>query len=200
MTNLEAKNNIKNICVFSSSRQTLNDCYYKAAYDMGFIMGRAGYNLVYGGGALGTMYQNALGVKASSGEVIGVIPEKLHNMDVGDGGCNKLIITKCMRTRKAKLDELSDAVIALSGGFGTLEELSEMIVQKQLGYTDKAIVILNTNGFYDELIQFFEKMINQEFACDTSREIYYIANSPEEAINYLKTYEPKYFNLKQIVG
>ena len=89
------------------------------------------------------------------------------------------------------MDELSDAVVALAGGFGTLEELSEMIVQKQLGYNNKPIVLLNTNGFYDNLIKFFEDIISLKFANSESRELYYIAKTPDEAINYIKNYVSK---------
>ena len=93
--------------------------------------------------------------------------------------------------RKAKLDELSDSIIAMAGGFGTLEEVAEMLVQKQLGYNNKPIVLLNTNGFYDKLVEFFDVIIEQKFARETARELYYIAQTPQDAIDYLKTYVPK---------
>ena len=100
---------------------------------------------------------------------------------------------------KAKLDELSDAVVALAGGFGTLEELSEIIVQKQLGYNNKPIVILNTNNFYDKLNEFFEVIITEHFANENSRKLYYIANSPEEAISYIKNYKADVIESKFVV-
>ena len=180
---------IKNICVYSSSRNKLSDIYYEAARELGVLMGKAGFNLVYGGGSLGTMYQNAKAVKEFGGQVFGVLPKKLHEFGVGNFNCDQLFITEEMRSRKEKLDTLSDATIALSGGFGTLEELTEMIVQKQLGYNKKAIVILNTNGFYDHLLNFFEEIINQNFAADDSAEFYFVAKTPKEAIEYLINYE-----------
>lgn len=191
MTNL-----IKNVCVYSSSSTALDDKYYEVAQKLGVLMGQAGYNLIYGGGALGMMYKNAAEVKAAGGTVTGVLPEKLYELGVGNGNCDKLIITKDMRTRKEQLDSLSDAIIAIAGGFGTLEELSEMIVQKQLGYNEKAIVILNTEGFYDDLINFFEKIINGHFATVQSREFYYVAKTPEDAIEYLKAYTPIHVDVK----
>ena len=119
------------------------------------------------------------------------MPEKLHKLCVSkEEECDEFFVTKGMRERKAKLDELSDAVVALPGGFGTLEELSEMIVQKQLGYNKKPIVLLNTNGFYNKLNEFFEVIISENFAKEKSREMYFIANTPEEAIKYLKSYIP----------
>ena len=183
--------NIKRVCVFASSCNFLTDNYYKDAQEFGALIAEAGMDMVYGGSSLGLMWACAEQVKIHGGQIIGVMPEKLHNMGVYTDECVELHITPCMRSRKAKMDELSDAVVALAGGFGTLEEISEMIVQKQLGYNQKAIVFLNTDGFYDKLISFFEEMISQNFARDTARELYYVANNPMEALNYLKNYQPK---------
>ena len=109
---------------------------------------------------------------------------------VSESFCDEFYLTKGMRERKAKLDEKSDAVIALPGGFGTLEELSEMIVQKQLCYNNKPIVILNTAGFYDYLLKFFETIIYERFAGANSKNLYYVANTPKEAVEFLKNYSP----------
>lgn len=188
-------NPIKNICVYTSSSNELDRIYYDEAKKLGGLIGQNGFNLIYGGGNLGMMGAVANAVKESGGKVCGVLPEKLYALDVGDAGCDELHITKCMRTRKEKLDQLSDAVITLPGGFGTVEELSEMIVQKQLGYTDKAIVILNTNGFYDELLKFFDKIISENFASEKMRSSYYVAKTPQEAIIYLMNYKPEYFDV-----
>lgn len=188
-------NFIKNVCVYSSSSNELDSKYYIIARELGILMAQSGLNLVYGGGAIGTMWENAKTVKEFGGRVIGVLPEKLNKLGVGDGNCDELIITRCMRTRKEKLDKISDAVIALPGGFGTLEELSEMIVQKQLGYNDKAIVILNTDGFYDNLLKFFDEMISKNFAKIYMKNSYYIAKTPQEAIEYLKNYKSEHFDV-----
>lgn len=183
-------NFIKNVCVYSSSSTTLDEKYYQIAEELGALMGKAGYNVVYGGGKLGMMYRNAAAVKANGGLVTGIIPEKLYEFGLGNPECDKLIITKCMRTRKEKLDEMSDAMITLPGGLGTLEEFSEMIVQKQLGYCEKAIVILNTDGFYDDLIKFINVIIKEHFAIAQSTEFFYVAKTPQEVIDYLKQYQP----------
>ena len=106
--------------------------------------------------------------------------------------CEEFIVTKGMRERKAKLDEISDAVIAVAGGFGTLEELSEMMVQKQLGYNHKPIVILNTNGFYNDLVKFFDRISGEKFAKENTIKTYYVTNSHEDAINYINKYVPDY--------
>ena len=183
-------NNIKRVCVFASSSNFLDEKYYKDAKELGKLLGQNNYDIVYGGSNLGLMWACASQVKEHGGKITGIMPEKLHNLGVFTEGCDEFIITAGMRERKAKIDEISEAVIALAGGFGTLEELSEMIVQKQLGYNKKPIIILNTNGFYNKLNDFFGEIIEQKFANKNMRKIYFIAQTPTEAIEYLKNYEP----------
>lgn len=181
---------MKNICIFASSSQNLEKMYYDAAGELGSLLGKNGMNIIYGGSRLGTMYVCASQVKLNGGKIFGVMPEKLVNMGCANpDDCDEFIITSGMRERKAKMDELSDAVIALPGGFGTLEELSEMIVQKQLGYNNKPIILLNTNGFYNNLSKFFADIINFNFAKKETENLFYIANSPINAINYLLSYD-----------
>jgi len=192
---MDKTNLIKNVCVFASSSNFLDETYYEAAKDLGRLLGKNGYNIVYGGSNLGLMWACASQVKEFGGKVTGVMPEKLHNMGVFTEGCDEFIITSGMRERKAKIDSISDAVITLPGGFGTLEEVSEMIVQKQLGYNKKPVIILNTNGVYDKLIEFFEVIINEKFASKNMRSIYYIAQTPADAIDYLKNYKPSNLNV-----
>lgn len=186
---------IKKVCVFASSSNYLDEIYYKDAERLGELLGSSGYDVVYGGSNLGLMWACAKNAKKNGASLIGVMPEKLQKMGVFTDGCDEFFITSGMRERKAKLDSVSDAVIALAGGFGTLEELSEMIVQKQLGYNKKPIVLLNTNGFYDKLNEFFEVIIEQKFANKNMRSIYYIAQTPDEAVNYLKNYTPSELNV-----
>lgn len=181
---------VKNVCVFASSSNFLEPCFYEAASALGTLIGQAGYNIVYGGSRLGLMYACASSVKQNSGKIIGIMPQKLVELEVGNPeDCEEFYLTEGMRERKAKLDECSDAVIALPGGFGTLEEISEMIVQKQLGYCDKPIVFLNTNGFYNNLIKFMDEIIDKKFAKPQTRDLYYVAATPKEAVNYVKNYK-----------
>ena len=184
---------IKKVCVFASSSSILDKSYFDAAERLGELLAKSGFDLVYGGSNLGLMWASASTAKANGAKVTGVMPEKLYKLCVSkEESCDEFYVTEGMRERKAKLDNLSEAVIALPGGFGTLEELSEMIVQKQLGYNKKAIVLLNTNGFYTKLNEFFEVMIAEKFAKEKSRKMYYIADTPEHAVEYLKTYiEPE---------
>lgn len=183
---------MKNVCVFASSSDNLDGNFYADAAKLGELMGKNGMNIVYGGSRLGMMYACASAVKANGGKIIGVMPHRLYDMGYGNPeDCDDFILTSGMRERKAKMDEISDAVVALAGGFGTLEEISEMIVQKQLGYNNKPIVLLNTNGFYDNLVKFFETIMVNKFAKQETGNLYKIANTPDEVVNYILNYNSK---------
>ncbi len=183
--------NKKNICVFCSSSNTLDKKYYEDAEALGELLGQAGFNLVYGGSNVGTMYSIAKSAKQNNAKIYGVMPKKLHSFGVYSEECDEYYLTDNMRNRKAKLDELSDGVIAMAGGFGTLDEVAEIIVQKQLGYNNKPIVFLNTNNFFDNLKNFFDNIISQSFAKNSADKLYYFANSPKEVVNYLLGYDYK---------
>jgi len=180
---------IKTICVFASASNNIDSIYFKAAHELGSLIAQNHYDLIYGGSNLGLMGEVTNSARLRGSEITGVMPEKLYNLGIHPGECTKFILTKGMRERKAKMDELSQALIALSGGFGTLEELSEMIVQKQLGYNNKPIVLLNTNGFYNNLVKFFDDIIEQNFAPKVTKDIYFLANSPKEALEYINNYD-----------
>ncbi len=179
---------ITNICVFASSSNFLSECYYEDASELGRLMGENGYNIVYGGSTLGLMWSCAEQVKKNGGLIYGVMPQRLVDMGCRTDNCDEFHLAEGMRDRKGKMDEISDAVIALAGGYGTLEELAEMIVQKQLGYNKKPIVILNTNGFYDNLLKFFDVIIEEKFANKVIKNLYYIASNPQDAIDYINDY------------
>ena len=180
---------IKNVCIFASSSNYLEKFYYNEASELGKLLAKNNYDLVYGGSQLGLMWACAETLKQFGGKIIGVMPEKLNDCGVSSKICDEFYLTTGMRERKAKMDEISDAVIALPGGFGTLEEVSEIIVQKQLCYNNKAIVFLNTHGFYDKLISFMDEIISKNFANKSARNLYYIAGTPNDAIQYLNTYK-----------
>lgn len=181
---------MKNICVFCSSSNEVNKKFFKDAKEMGHLIGQAGFDFVYGGSTLGLMGESAKGAREKGSKIIGIMPQKLCDYGVSSGNCDEFYITEGMRERKAKLDELSDAVIALPGGFGTLEEISEIIVQKHLGYSNKPIVFLNTLGFYNNLFDFFNQIVDKNFAQKSMKKAYYIANTPKEAIDYIINYKP----------
>lgn len=180
---------MKKVCVFCSSSSTLDKKYYSDAEELGVLLANAKYDIVYGGSSIGTMYTVAKAAKDNGSRVYGVMPEKLYSFGVYSNECDEFFLTDGMRSRKEKLDELSDAVIAMAGGFGTLEEVSEILCHKQLGYNNKPIIFLNTNGFYNDLIKFFDNIMIKSFAKMTAANLYYVANTPKEAVDYLLNYE-----------
>ncbi len=192
-------NSIKNICVFASSSNHLEPKFYSDARELGLLIGNNNFNIVYGGSKLGLMYACAGAVKEAGGRIIGIMPEKIASFGCANPeDCDEFILTSGMRERKATLDKVSEAVIALPGGYGTLEELAEIIVQKQLGYNNKPIVILNTLGFYDKLVEFFDVIIERSFANEASKNLFYIAKIPNEAIEYIKNYVPIEYDVKYV--
>lgn len=185
---------ISKICIFASSSDKINKAFFDAADELGSEIAKNGYDIVYGGSTLGLMGQVTKAAKKLGSSIIGVMPKRLYNMGISEGDVTEFYLTEGMRDRKAKMDELSQAVIALAGGFGTLEEASEMLTQKQLGYSNKPIVFLNTLGYYDNLIKFFNSMIDEDFAPVATRDMFYVANSAKEAIQYINNYEYKNTN------
>ena len=181
---------IKSVCVYASSSDALAPQYLHDARELGARIAQQGWTLVYGAGHMGLMGEVARAVHACNGEVIGVIPQKLNDMDLAYTQADELIVTDGMRDRKAVMEERSDAFIALPGGFGTLEELMEILVLKQLDYMNKPLVFLNTNGVYTHLFEFFERLIACEFIKPSHQDLYLVADTVDEAIALLEDYEP----------
>ncbi len=187
-------NNKKSICVFASSSDNIDKKFFEDAKLLGELLAKNNYDIIYGGSSLGLMGEITENAKKLGSHITGVMPEKLHNLGIEPGPCCDFVLTKGMRERKTKMDELSQGIIALAGGFGTLEELSEMIVQKQLGYNFKPIVLLNTNGYYNNLVKFFDDIIDKKFAHIDSRKLYFIANTPLDVVEYLNNYKEEKIN------
>lgn len=171
-----------NICVYCSSSDKIAQKHIDVAVELGEAIAREGATLVYGGGNVGLMGKVALSAQARGAKVIGVIPERLVEREVVHRGCDELIITKTMRERKAIMDEKSDAFIALAGGFGTLDEVMEAITIRQLGFHQKPIVFLNADGFYDNLLAFFEQLYAEGFAGRQMTRHYQVAETVEGAL------------------
>jgi cytokinin riboside 5'-monophosphate phosphoribohydrolase len=189
-----------NICVYCSSSNAVADIYFDSAKKLGNLIGENGHSLIYGGANVGLMEQVAVAVKAFNGKITGIIPQKIHDKQLSSNHPDELIITPTMDERKALMRELSDAFIALPGGFGTLEEILEVITLKQLDYHRKPIVFINVNGFFNDLFSQFEKSYSESFAKENYRKLYTSVDSSEEAINYILKYKyeemgPKWFNV-----
>ncbi|MEA4854236.1 MAG: TIGR00730 family Rossman fold protein [Christensenella sp.] len=179
---------MEKICVFGSSSSVLDPVYVDAAYLLGQLIARKGWELVFGAGDMGLMGSVARGVHSEKGQVTGVIPEFMDRPGIPYKDCDQYIVLPTMRERKARMEELSDAFIAAPGGFGTFEELCEVITLKQLRRHTKPVIILNTNHFYDELIAMFEKTITEKFAKKEGLSVYTVVSSPQEAILALEDY------------
>lgn len=179
-----------NICVFSSSSNAVGQIYVDEAISLARMIGNDGQTLINGGANVGLMERVLEAAVAAGAKTIGVIPEKLKGHNLVSENAQHLIVSKDMMERKAIMREMADAFIALPGGFGTLEEILEVITLKQLDYHNKPIVFLNTNGFYDNLFRQFERSFEEHFAKPHYRELYHIAQTSEEAIAYLTGYTP----------
>ena len=180
----------KVICVFSSSSNTVEPVYFDAAAELGLALASRGDTLLYGGGLTGLMGACASAVHQDGGRVVGVIPSALNEKGIVYEGCDELVVTDTMRERKAEMDARSGAFIALPGGFGTIEELMEIITLKQLRYHDKPVVILNTNGYYAPLLAQFETIITQQFAKPACMDLFLVTDSITEALDYIDSYVP----------
>jgi uncharacterized protein (TIGR00730 family) len=181
---------MKSICVFCGSSAGAVPAYAEAARALGSELVRRGLRLVYGGGNVGLMGILADAVLAGGGEVIGVIPQALLAKEVGHAGLTKLHVVASMHERKALMAELSDAFLALPGGFGTLEEFCEVLTWSQLGLHRKPCGLLNVNGYYDPLMAFFDRAVSDGFLRARHRDLVLVGTTPEEVFRHLAAYRP----------
>ena len=154
---------VPSICVYCGSRHGARPAYTAAARALGTAIGVRGWQLVYGGGKVGLMGEVADATLAAGGHVVGVIPESLQRLEVGHLGLHELHVVPTMHVRKQMMAERADAFIALPGGIGTLEELYEVWTWRQLSYHDKPIGLLNTEGYYDDLLRFMRTTVSEGF-------------------------------------
>jgi len=181
---------IKTISVYCGSSLGKNKIYQEMAIQLGEAIYGRGINLVYGGGNIGLMGVIANTVKQRGGKVTGVLPHFLNKKEVGNLDIDELILVDSMHQRKRKISELSDAFIAMPGGFGTLEEVSEMLTWTQLGLSKKPVGLYNVNGFYDLLLNQFDKMVDEGFLKEDNRKILVDDAAPKPLLNKLFKYEP----------
>jgi uncharacterized protein (TIGR00730 family) len=173
------------ICVFASSSSRINSEYATAASKLGTLIAQSGMDVVFGGGGIGLMGKLADAVLANGGKITGVIPSFMKDEGWDHSDVNEMIITADMGERKKQMFSMADAVVALPGGVGTLEELTEAITLKQLGIFRGSIIILNTLNFYKSFIEFLEHMISGQFLRYEHKGMWEIAYTPEEVMVYL---------------
>lgn len=178
-------NKISSVCVYSASSTKIDRKYFDAAEELGRLIARRGIRLVNGAGCLGLMRTVADAVMAEGGSVTGVIPTFMVEQGWHHTGLTELIEVKDMHERKQKMADISDAAIALPGGCGTLEELLEVITWKQLGLYLKPIVLLNTDGYYNPLLQMLQRAVDENFMRSQHAAIWSVASTPEEAIELI---------------
>jgi uncharacterized protein (TIGR00730 family) len=176
---------IRNIAVFCASANGSHSAYKAAAEELGRAIATRNIGLVYGGAKVGLMLAVAEAALAANGKVIGVIPEVLVELEVAHRGLTELHVTSTMHTRKALIGERADAFIALPGGFGTFEELFEVLAWHTLKLHAKPVVLLNINGFYDQLIAFLDHCVAEGMLRPKNREVLRVANTVEGALAIL---------------
>jgi len=178
------------ICIFCGSSTGTRSIYADAARAMGQALLRRRIGLVYGGGNVGLMGTVADVVMQGGGEVIGVIPEALVTRELAHGDITQLIIVHSMHERKAKMAELSDAFIAMPGGYGTFEEFCEIITWAQLGLHLKPCALLNVDGYYDALLMLFDRAVEEGFLRPTNRRLVIEETDPYRLLEALASYTP----------
>ncbi len=178
------------VVVFCGSSEGSNGKYADDAYALGKALAEQQTRLVYGGAKIGIMGKVASGVLDHAGNVIGIIPKFLMKKEVFHPGLTELIITTDMHERKLKMHELSRGIIMLPGGYGTLEEFFEMLTWAQLGLHQYPIAILNTDGFYDSLLEMLETMVKKGFVKRENLEMLIVSQSITDVLDGMRNYKP----------
>jgi uncharacterized protein (TIGR00730 family) len=173
------------ITVFCSSASNVDRIYLDAADALGRAIADRGWTLVYGGNFVGSMAAVAGGARSEGGRVVGITPQFFIDRGVADHNCDELVVTADMRERKFHLEDRADAFIALPGGLGTMEELFEIIVGRQLKLHVKPIVLMNIAGFYDPLVALIEHGISGNFISPAGRDLFFVADNVRSAMNHL---------------
>lgn len=181
---------LKSVCVFCGSSMGLKPTYQLAAQAMGKVLAQQGIELVYGGGNVGLMGEIADAVLAAGGKVTGVMPEALVAKEIAHTGLTKLHIVGSMHERKALMSDLSDAFVALPGGYGTLDEFCEMLTWTQLGLQQKPCGLLNVDGYYDNLIAMFDRAVSEQFLRKENRQLVLEERDPVRLLDLLANYHP----------
>jgi uncharacterized protein (TIGR00730 family) len=174
------------VCIFASSSSRISNDYAEAASELGILLARAGTEVVFGGGGIGLMGKLADTIIENNGTITGVIPSFMKDQGWNHSDVNEMIITDDMGERKKQMFAMSDAIVALPGGVGTLEELTEAITLKQLGLFRGPIIILNTLNFYKSLIDFFDHMVAEHFLRYEHKSIWEVAATPVEVMTLLE--------------
>ena len=181
---------MKSICVYCGSNAGSKPAYTERAIALGDRIAKEGLQLVYGGGNVGLMGIVADAVLAAGGEVVGVIPEQLVNWEVAHKGVTRLEVVANMHERKKRMFDLSDAFVALPGGFGTLDEMFEMLTWRQLGIGDKPCAFLDVEGFYTPLMGMIDRMVEERFLHTEQRNDLWHGDDLDAMVAWMRAYTP----------
>lgn len=173
---------VRAVCVFCASSEQVEPAYRQLASELGGAVAAKGWGLVYGGGNVGLMGEVARAALAAGGHVTGVIPHRLASREIALDAVTELLLVDTMRERKALMDERSDAFIVLPGGIGTLEELVEILTLRMLGYSDKAVVLLDPDGFWRPLEDLLRTMIKRQLAPEGLLDLYVVRSDVVSAL------------------
>jgi uncharacterized protein (TIGR00730 family) len=182
---------MKSICVYAGSASGNKIEYTDKARELGHAIAEKGFSMVYGGGSKGLMGVTADAALSNGAEVTGVITEQLDSIEVGHNGLTKLEIVSSMHERKARMAELSDAIISLPGGVGTWEELFEALAWNQLGFYSKPIILFNVDGYYSSLYQFSKDAIDEGFLPQSTFDELFISENLETIFDFIAKFEKK---------
>ena len=183
-------NKLNNIVVYCGSNWGENPAFFAAAQALGQTLANNGHTLVYGGGNVGLMGLAADAALAAGGEVIGVIPEQLVTWEVAHKGVSRLEVVANMHERKMRMFDLADAFVALPGGFGTLDEMFEMLTWRQLGIGDKPCAFLDVDGFYAPLLQMIDRMVAERFLHPEQRADLWHGEDIDAMLEWMRGYSP----------
>jgi uncharacterized protein (TIGR00730 family) len=181
---------MKRITVFCGSSSGIDPVYTSQAFRLGETLAKYKIELVYGGAKVGLMGAVADGVLKQNGKVIGVLPYFLKHKEIEHEGLTELILVKTMHERKTKMSELCDGIIALPGGFGTLEELFEILTWAQLGLHKKPVGLLNVAGFYAPLIQMVQTMVDKGLLKEINQKMLLVSDDIDDLLDQMKKYIP----------
>ncbi|MDD3322216.1 MAG: TIGR00730 family Rossman fold protein [Paludibacter sp.] len=177
---------MKTICIYCASSSQINPVYFETTARLGKILAEAGLSVVFGGGSNGLMGHLADTILDLNGKITGVIPKFMCDENWQHQKLSELIVVESMHKRKALMAEMADAIIALPGGCGTLEELLEAITWKQLGIISVPIVILNINGYFNPMIEMLHRAVEEKFMREVHKNMWIVVDSPEEVLNAIE--------------
>jgi uncharacterized protein (TIGR00730 family) len=190
---------VKSVCVFCGSASGVNPAYPAAARELGAELVRRALHLVYGGGRVGLMGEVATAVTAAGGTVVGIIPHALSAKEIAYADATELIITETMHSRKALMADRADAFLALPGGFGTADELFEILTWAQLGIHRKPVGLLNVNGFFTPLLAWLDHIVNEGLLKPKHRAVLLVSDSIPDLLDRMAAYTPPDVTMKWLL-